>query len=77
MQLFRHTSVLKQSGDKRNHLGFCHSFHLANPFKQGLIFMFRELYLIANDHVHSCARWDITIASEHYTIFLTVPFISQ
>lgn len=64
-------------GDNRDHLGFCRSFHLANTIKQSFIFMFREFYLIANDHIHPPARWNITIASEHYTLFLTVSFINQ
>lgn len=71
---YQFSSIL---GDNRDHLGFCRSFHLANTFKQGFIFMFRELYLIANDHIHPPARWNITIASENYTIFLTVSFINQ
>lgn len=64
-------------GDNRDHLGFCHSFHLANTFKQNFIFMFRELYLMANDHIHPPASWNTAVASEHYTIFLTVLFINQ
>lgn len=73
-EIYRFSSILS---DNRKYFGFCHSFHLANAFKQGFIIMLRELYLIANDHIHPLARWDGTIASEHYVIFFIVSFINQ